>query len=116
MVLSDWKKSLWDSRPDWGRGIHSDEWWALVNYVIDRITLPSSRVFMACHPSEPVVPLGWIAVREDFCLASHSRKSVNDEPELAAHLERSLWEHALPSSVFGIGRRAHFNPFTELKR
>jgi hypothetical protein len=83
MVLSDWKKGLWDSRPDWGRALHSDEWWALVNHVIDTISLPSAEVWMACHESEPDVPLCWVAVRDGGFLHMHARISVSAEPELA---------------------------------
>ncbi len=108
MVLSDWKKELWDSRPDWGRSLQSEEWWALVNHVIDSISLPSADVWMACHRNEARVPLCWVAVRDGAFLHMHARFSVAQEPELAARLERTLTEHAQ-------GRPAPFNPFMELK-
>lgn len=113
LVKSDWKKGLWDLRPDWGRALHSDEWWALVNHVIDRVTLPSVTVYMACHRDEPQVPLCWIAVRDGGFLHMHARISVQKEPELAARLERALLEHP---SLGAQGRPAPFNPFQELKR
>jgi hypothetical protein len=124
LVLSDWKRDLWDAliddrkegTPNWGLSLQSEEWWALVNHVLDRITLPSATVWMACHRDEPNVPLCWVAARDGMHLDSHSRVSVRDEPELAAYLQRSLWEHAMPKSRFGIGGRAAFNPFLELKR
>lgn len=109
MVLSDWKKSLWDERPGWGRALHSDEWWALVNYVIDRISLPSAAVWMACHVDEPDVPLCWAAVRDWVFLYLHARPSVRMEPELAAFIELSLRSHVH-------GESKPFNPFHELKR
>lgn len=108
MVLSDWKKDLWDARPDWGRSLHSDEWWALVNHVIDHVTFPSADVWTGCHQSEPTVPLCWLAVRGVQLLHKHARISVSEHPELAARLERELTEHTACIS-------APFNPFMELK-
>ena len=108
MVLSDWKKGLWDERPDWGRALQSDEWWALVNHAIDCISLPTAKVWMVCHQREPNVPLCWVAVRDGSFLHMHARVSIRDEPELAARLERTLLDHAQ-------GRPAPFNPFRELK-
>lgn len=109
MVLSDWKRSLWDAHPSWGRALLSDEWWALVNFVIDRLTFQKCKVWVVCHLKEPSVPLGWVATREGVTLHSHARAAVRDEPELAAYLERTLLEHAQ-------SRPGTFNPFQELKR
>lgn len=109
LVLSDWKKDLWDDRPDWGRALHSDEWWALMNHVLDTITLPSSTVWMACHRDEEIVPLCWLAERGGVVLHMHASASARKDTELAARLERSLTEHAcaIPGA---------FNPFIELKQ
>lgn len=109
MVLSDWKRGLWDERPAWGRALHSEEWWALINHVIDGITLPSVTVWMACHRRTPDVPLCWAAVRRSEALHMYARSSVRETPELAAFLHRSLLDHAR-------ARAAPFNPFQELKR
>lgn len=112
MVLSDWKKGLWDARPDWGRALQSDEWWALINHVIDRVSLPSCAVWMACHRDEPTVPLCWVAVRDGAFLHMHARSSVHREPELAAEIERDLLAH----DAVGAQGRLSFNPYLELKR
>lgn len=107
MVLSDWKKDLWESKPLWGLALHSAEWWALVNHVIDRFTLPSSHVRMACHRSEVSVPLAWVANRDNAVLHTHATRSVLAEPDLAAFIERTLLDGQ---------ERAQLNPFLELKR
>lgn len=109
MILSDWKKDLWEARPAWGQSLRSDEWWALVNHVIDRITLPSAAVWIGCHRDEPIVPLCWAAARDGAFLHMHARVSVHEQPDLAARLEQELLAHAQ-------GRPAVFNPFLELKR
>lgn len=110
MVLSDWKRGLWDERPSWGRALHSDEWWSLVNFVMDAITLPSCEVRMICHTDEGSVPLGWAAMRAGRVLRLHAKASVQASPELAARLERKLLE-SVASPV-----AETFNPFMELRR
>lgn len=109
MVKSDWKRDLADrSWRDWGCGLRSDEWWALVNHVVDTISLPSANVFMACHNEEPDVPLAWMAVRQMAILHHHARASVHDEPDLAARVYRELADRTG-------GVEARWNPFTEMK-
>lgn len=109
MVLSDWKKDLKEADPPWGKNIPWEEWWALINHVVDRITLPSATVLMACHRNEPSVPLCWVAVRDGLFLHMHARTSIREDPELAVHLEKALLSHAQ-------GRPEPYNPFMELKR
>jgi hypothetical protein len=111
MVCSDWKKDLRDEGPAWGKALHGDEWWALVNFVINRVTVPTSVVLMVCHTNEPSVPLAWLATRDRLILHTYARVSVREDPELAAFLERTLREHS------GAHTDAlDFNPFLELKR
>lgn len=107
MVLSDWKRDLRDQKPAWGLSLQAPEWWALVNHVIDRHTLPSASVLVACHRNEPSFGLCWLAYRRGV-LHLHATKDVMREPDLAAYLERSLRDHA-PKGV------EEFNPFLELK-
>jgi hypothetical protein len=111
LVLSDWKKDLWDARPAWGRALRSEEWWALVNHVIDHVTLPSATVWMACHRNEPSVPLSWMAARDGKRLHAHARISIHQEPELAASLYKALIEYTPKWDILDA-----FNPFLELKR
>ena len=110
MVKSDWKKDLWDAKPAWGRALQSEEWWALVNHVVDGITLPTCEVWMACHRNEPSVALCWAARRKDKLLHMHAVEHVRREPELAASLERDLRAHLTT------GPEWTWNPFLELKR
>jgi hypothetical protein len=108
LVLSDWKRNLWDEHPDWGRSLQSDEWWALVNHVLDTVTLPGCTVTMACHRDEESIPLAWLAARGTFILHMHATSNVRRDAELAARLERALLSHSG-------GEVAPFNPFMELK-
>jgi hypothetical protein len=108
MVKSDWKKDVREAHPQWGASLYLEEWWALVNHVVDTISLPTSEVWMACHRSEPEVPLAWLAVRKGEVLHRHARAAVQREPELAARLELALLEHTR-------GQVADWNPFLELK-
>lgn len=110
MVLSDWKKDLWDAKPTWGAHMYSSEWWAIVNHVMDNITLPSVVVLMACHRNEGSVPLCWLASRSGVIVHMHARVSVREEPELAAYLEMALRAHC------GAIEPEPFNPFAEMKR
>lgn len=109
LVLSAWKKDLWDQKPDWGRALRSEEWWALVNHAIDNITLPSSDVWMACHRDEESVPLAWLVARDLLVIHVHAVASVTDDSELAAIIESSLRTKAP-------GELLNFNPFMELKK
>lgn len=109
MVLADWKKDLWDERPSWGAGLQSPEWWALVNHVIDTITLPSCTVWMICHREDELVPLCWAAVRNGKFVHMHASIGVRRDPELGAWLERLLVDETMAGY-------AHFNPFLEMRR
>lgn len=110
MVKSDWKRNLRDAKPAWGRALQAEEWWALVNFVVDHISLPSCQVWMLCHQNEPSVALCWAALRDQGLIHMHApEKMLTEEPELAAHLERELTARldAQPTD---------WNPFLELKR
>lgn len=98
----------------WGLGMNRDEFWALVNHAVERISLPSSVVYIGCHPGEDQTPLCWASVREGQILHLYARKSIREEPELAATMEReflSMIEERIGPTV-----RAHYNPFQELRR
>lgn len=121
MVLSDWKKELFRERKNrgWGKGLEDRDYWALINHVLDRITLPSCAIYIGVHEKEPSTPCCWAAVRSlpphtgSFeILFLYARQSIGHDPELAAALERSLLEK-LPS---GAERLRSFNPFLELRR
>lgn len=108
MVLANWKNDIaGDSDRRWGKGLSSEEFWAIVNYAIDRISLPSAVVFMACHENEPAFPLAWIARRDGAIIHMHARKELRFDYELAALIHRRL-----------IGQDAWkpINPILELKR
>jgi hypothetical protein len=107
MVLSDWKKDLRDDNPPWGTALRAEEWWALVNHVLDNHTLPSVAVWMACHRNEPDIALCWLASRAGI-LHMHATKDVMREPTVAAHLHRLLLDHVGEEPIT-------FNPFLELK-
>lgn len=115
MVLSNWKKELRHERHrrGWGRGLEERDFWCLVNHVIDRITLPSSSIFVGCHEDEPETPCCWAARRGEEILFLYARQSVGHDAELAATLERSLLSHPL---LAGSERIRAFNPFLELRR
>lgn len=110
MILKAWKQDLWDARPSWGRGLHSEEWWTLVNYTVDEVTFPSAQSLVVCHEHEPMVPLCWAVTREGRFLHMHAVAAVHAEPELAARLEQILHERQ-PVRV-----AVDFNPFHELER
>jgi hypothetical protein len=110
MVLSDWKLDIRDERPSWGVHMLPKEWWALVNYVVDRITYPSSTVVVACHRDEPMVPLAWLAHRSSQIIGLSCRAAIRKDPELAARIQTELLGH------IGFSTFTPFNPFEELKR
>lgn len=113
-VLSTWKKELRDHRGSfgWGKGLEERDFWALVNYVIDKITMPSCSVFVGCHEAEEDTPVCWVAVRKSEVLFSYARRSVLKNPELAASLEREL----LARLPWPAAKVKTFNPFLELRR
>jgi hypothetical protein len=111
MVLKDWKKDVAELRSEtrtWGAGLQGDEFWILLNYVIDNVSLPTAAVWMACNESEPNIPLAWMAVRHLGILHQHAKPSVHAEPELAAYINRRLVERTG-------GLESDWNPFLELK-
>jgi len=112
MVLSDWKKDLWDARCSWARGLLAEEWWALMNHVVDDIVLPKCDVLVGTHAETPDVALLWAATREGRVLHKRARFSIQKEPQLAAALERHL-HIRLAIDDFSV---AELNPFAELRR
>jgi hypothetical protein len=122
MLLSAWKMDLSDGRfkSSWGRGLDGESFWALVNYVIDKVTLPSCDVFVGCSLSEPGTPLCWTAVRKLKGLSTYemvylgARKSVMNDAALAAVMETTLLSEI--EKIRPITKRRTLNPFTELKR
>lgn len=109
MVLASWKSDLWAAKPAWGASLRSPEWWALVNHVIDTVSLPSADVWVLCHRDQPTIPLAWAAKREGKTLHAWCASSVRKDLELAAHLERKIHDH-VP------GEPLDWNPFLELRR
>lgn len=122
-VLSSWKRELFDQRPvhAWGRSLSWSNFWLLVNHVIDKITFPSCETFVGCHQDTPETPLCWVAVRKIPGLSTYevvylyARKSLEDEPELAAALERELLSRVGAERRL-VSERRPFNPYKELKR
>jgi hypothetical protein len=121
MVLSNWKKELWDTRnkASWSRVLQERDFWCLANHVLDRITVPSCDIFVGCHPSDTETPICWVAIRKIPALTSwsvvylYARQSLQKEPELAASLERELLSKLeVPIAV----ERRHMNLFLELRR
>lgn len=98
MVLSDWKKDLADARltPNGPHcALREWEFWALANHVVDKVTFPTAMVYMGCHADEPDVSCCWIAIRPNGesafdVLHSYARRSIRQDPELAASIEREL--------------------------
>lgn len=111
MVLADWKRDLWDGQKKSGR-LTAGEFWCLADHVIDRITFPSSEVFVGCHESEPSVPLCWAALRGPDLIHLHARGAIFNDPEVAAAVEREL-RSRLPRPVTHVG---HLDLFQELRR
>lgn len=118
MVLAMWKADLrFQDKSDkrsWGNRLRNGEFWALVNHVVDRITLPSAAVYVGCHPDEPETPVCWAAVRENEVLHLYARESVRKDPELAAAMQRAFLE--IIESRVGPVSRATYDPFKELQR
>jgi hypothetical protein len=120
---ANWKKDLLDRRAErgWSRGLEDRDYWCLVNHVIDRITLPSCIVFVGCHEKDIDTPMCWAAVRRIPGLLAHevvylyARKSLWEEPELAASLERAVLS-AIEALHPLVTERRPYNPFLELRR
>lgn len=123
MVLSNWKKELFEHRGErgWSRNIEERDYWCLVNYVLDRITLPSCLVFVGHHLIDEETPMCWVAARRIKGLQTYevvylyARKSVRGDPELAASLERALLYEVSRICPLADERRP-YNPFLELRR
>lgn len=110
LVLASWKADLAAARPEWGKGLQAPEWWALVNYTVDRLAYPRCATWVVCHVEEPDIPLAWMTMADNKVLHQHASDSVQRDPELGAYLERLMLDtlqatHGPP-----------FNPFEELKR
>lgn len=123
MVLSNWKRELNELRNQrkWGRGLTDRDYWCLVNHVIDRITLPSCDVWVGIHVSDPETPVCWVAVRKIPALQMYelvylyARRSLQEDPELAAMLEKMLLHEVNAVHTLAVERRP-YNPFLELRR
>lgn len=112
MILADWKRDLANTpsrERGWGLRMTGYEMWCVLDYVIERLTLPNSEVYVAVHEKERV-PLAWIALRGPRILHEHAKGDLAGEPELAAAVARELWSK-LPRVV----TRQLFNPLHELK-
>jgi hypothetical protein len=120
MVLANWKAELFDMREkrdehgrcphSWGR-LRAGDFWRLVNFVLEKITLPSCEVYVGVHRDNTETPMCWAAVRHGELLFTYYRKGLNEDPELRGMLEE-LFLTVLP--VVAIHVR-DFNPFRELE-
>ena len=122
MVLSNWKRELYEFRHimNWGGGLKDRDFWRLINHVLDRFTLPSCEVFMGCHESDVETPLCWVALRRIPGLQVHeevylyARKSVRQDPELAAGLQRDV-RGAIEAQGLSLAKeRRPYNPYLEI--
>lgn len=114
MVLANWKRELFEERVHraWGRGLRDQDYWRLVNHILDRITLPSARIFIGAHPENEGTPMIWIAVRDGLLLFSYARRSLRKDPALVERLESAMLK-LIPV----VACRVHdFDPFRELER
>jgi hypothetical protein len=122
-VLASWKTELFEMRYKhrWSKGLETDCFWALANYVIDKITFPSCDTFVGCAPAEPGTPLCWVAVRKVPGLSQfdlvfmHARSSVRADKPLAAVLETTLLSEVQKTRPL-VYQRRNLNLFHELKR
>ncbi len=116
MVLANWKAEMFDDkrRGDgdkvWAR-LRDGDLWRLLNYVLDRITIPSSQIWIGVHMDRHETPMCWAATRNGELLYSYYRKGLDKDPELRRMLEETFLT-VLP--VVAIKSR-DFNPFRELE-
>lgn len=112
LVLKDWKgdiAAMKGREAPWKNSLTPEEFWILLNTVIDKLTLPSCRVKMACHELASDTAMAWAAVREGQILHMHCKQSLLDDPELAAHVQRHLQAEVQAVVV-------PWNPILELRR
>lgn len=116
LVLAAWKNQLYEARlrTRWGRDLPTDCFWALVNHVIDKITLPSSTLLVGCHVDVDT-PMCWAVVRDFEVLYIDARPEIRKDPALAVALERQLLHEVRQVIPIAPGNRS-YNPFMELKR
>jgi hypothetical protein len=122
LVLAAWKNQLFHTRDRarWSLKLPIDYFWMLINHVIDKITIPSSLVFVGCHESELETPICWAVVRRIDrgtyeVLYTDARESIHDSPQLSATLERELLSQIHAKRPLAQNCRT-YNPFLELKR
>ncbi len=92
----------------------NEEFWTLLDYALTRITLPTSTIYVGCHPDDADTPSCWAAVRENKILHLYARESVRSVPELAALMERTFLQDI--EARVGHLTRTSYNPFKELQR
>ena len=110
LVLSDWKRDIASSSHTWKRSLTSEEFWSVLDNVVEKITFPSCMVSVACHDHTPDTPMGWAAHRDGEILHLHCRRRLlYSDAELAAWLHRHL-EAAIGGVV------VTYNPLLELRR
>lgn len=115
MVLANWKSELLDrmqrDRTDWGVWKKRD-FFRLVNFVVDRISVPTSRIFIGVHPDSVDTPMCWAATRDGELVFSYVRPRAAKDRELSrAMLDTFLV--ALPTVAVHV---RDYNPFMELER
>jgi hypothetical protein len=114
MVLSDWKKDIDDGRREtYGplSGLVDRDFWSITNYVIDKITFPTSTIYIGVHPDAPDTPVCWAAVRDSKLLHVRARRRVLKDPELAVVVQKELLSR-LPEPA----EQVRLNLFMELRR
>jgi hypothetical protein len=115
MVLANWKAELYEQKSTdreaaWAR-LRNGDFWRLVNYVLDTITMPSCVVYVGVHAWNPETPMCWAAVRNGELLFTYYRKGLDKDAELLGMLQ-DVFLTILP--VVAIKFR-DFNPFRELE-
>jgi hypothetical protein len=100
-ILGSWKKDAVASA--WAENIRPQEYWALMNYVCDRI-LDSLRVSVAALPDSPTVAVAWLATRPGEILYEYTKprfRGMGIDVELRASVPEA--------------RHRGFNPMLELE-
>lgn len=123
-VVATWKRDLEEQseRAPWRRGMTNINFWRLVNHAVDKVSIPSSSIFVGCHPEATDTPLCWIAVRKFAGLSTYEtvylyvRGRVRKDPELAANLQHRFVHEV--GRIIGnvVLEMRSYNPFKELSR
>lgn len=115
MVLANWKSELLDmmqrDRTEWGVWRRRD-FYRLVNFAIDHISLPTCRIFVGVHPDREDTPMCWVATRDGELVFSYVPPRIAKDKELSRVMLRDFLM-ALPTVAVHV---REYNPFLELER